>query len=56
MDPNETLRRLRELTKDTLNGEYAIGDEPAAEIAELFHSLDEWMVRGGYPPTAWIAG
>ena len=56
MDPDETLAQLRALAKDTLSGEYATGDEPAFELAELLTSLDEWLSRGGFLPNAWEAG
>lgn len=54
MDPNETLRRIRELIMDLPN--YAPGDEPAAELAVLFIDLDEWLSKGGFLPSAWLSG
>ncbi len=47
MDPNTTLARLRELAA-------AADDvEEAAELAEAFHALDEWLSRGGFLPADW---
>jgi hypothetical protein len=43
MDPNETLRKLREWVKDPTK-------QPGAE---LFEALDEWLTRGGFPPDDW---
>ncbi len=53
MDPDETLTRLRTLAADTLAGKYAIGDEPAHELAEHVQALDEWLTARGFLPTAW---
>lgn len=45
LDPNETLRRMREA--------YATEDyETAAELADR---LDQWISAGGYLPVAWNA-
>lgn len=57
MDPNETLRLLREaitglFAVDTDNASY----DPAVEIAERFQALDEWLSKGGFLPTDWVAG
>ena len=47
MDPDETLRRLRELVKETT-------EEPdndlANEFADAFQALDEWLSKGGFSP------
>lgn len=66
MDPDVTLRRLRELAGEI----EAIADKPteagaahaaaqsslaslSAELAELFDALDDWILRGGFLPAAW---
>jgi hypothetical protein len=53
MDPNELLRRLRELAGD-VDG-YAVGDLDgvAREMADLFQDLDAWILRGGFLPKDW---
>jgi hypothetical protein len=46
VDPNETLRKLREL--------HASGGPPDFEEAiNLFIELDTWLLRGGVPPKDW---
>lgn len=54
MDPNETLRKLREIVDDTLTS-VARGKRFSKidEMADLFHALDEWLAKGGFPPDAW---
>lgn len=53
MDPNELLRRLREIV-----AEYYAGDKSAhataQEMVYEFESLDEWLTNGGFLPTDWI--
>lgn len=55
MDPEETLRRLREMTAAHFAGAYR--DEEAAanlnEMAEHFDALDGWLSKGGFLPLAW---
>lgn len=58
MDPNETLKILRELSA------YALAPEPwddsidagetAIQLAEHFQALDEWIQRGGFLPAGWV--
>lgn len=46
MDPNATLKELRELLKR--------GMRPDLERArELFEALDEWILKGGFLPDDW---
>lgn len=47
MDPNETLRRLRQLIGGTENV------VPWAEAVDLFTDLDEWLSKGGFLPQDW---
>ncbi len=56
MEPNVTLAEIRELVADIMGGKYAIGDEPAHELAEKINDLDEWMSRAGFPPLDWYIG
>lgn len=62
MDPTQTLKELRALTKEFLDGGYTLNngtlipleqwqfDEVSHLIAEKFQALDEWMQRGGFNP------
>jgi hypothetical protein len=43
MDPDETWRQLKEAINE--------GDFDRAD--ELFDALDDWLVKGGFVPTAW---
>lgn len=54
MDPNETLRRIRALTK-RVNSEQDLDDGPGTliELAELVEALDQWMSAGGFGPHEW---
>lgn len=48
MDPNEILRRLRELCALDNCDLFAMD-----EIADLFEALDGWITKGGFLPTEW---
>lgn len=57
MDPNETLRLLREYVTEQAAAEQ---DWPSDEanarldtVTELVDAIDGWLARGGYLPTAW---
>jgi len=55
MDPNPTLNKLRELTKENSPAPMCgmgCGDV-IDEFAENFDALDGWLKRGGFLPTAW---
>jgi hypothetical protein len=53
MDPNETLRRMRELHTQW-NEEAAIDSvDLAAAMFDYFDALDTWLSRGGFLPDAW---
>lgn len=51
MDPNETLREIRELI--ALHIESARGDY--ARLLELCEALDGWLSHGGFLPREWAA-
>lgn len=59
MDPNETLRRLRELlsTRQNLDDDDQDNDQELIrvgdDIAELVEALDTWLTKGGFLPAAW---
>lgn len=52
MDPNETLRQLRELLSVNRYGEKIYPDD-ADRARDLFEALDQWLARGGFLPDAW---
>lgn len=47
MDVNATLESLREWAA---GADCGIG---ASDAMELFQALDQWILRGGYLPSAW---
>lgn len=49
MDPNETLRIIRELIQEQKDNEYIW------ELAEHVNALDGWLSRGGWLPEAWAS-
>jgi hypothetical protein len=58
MDPNTTLMMLRQSVQECLSAreDNHMGDEvtvAALEALDLFDSLDTWLSKGGFPPTAW---
>lgn len=57
MDPSallSELRRLETIAQDERLSPTARNGH-ARRLAERFHELDEWLSRGGFPPTAWTA-
>jgi len=56
MDPNRTLEDLRSLIhelEDCLRQSQEIRPPIASQIVERFNDLDDWLVRGGFPPSDW---
>lgn len=52
MDPNVTLRELRESANDILDhGE--IDEALAFAFALKFQALDDWLRKGGFLPKDW---
>lgn len=52
MDPNETLKRLREFVNATQD--FAeICTDVEIEIGEYIKSLDDWISNGGFLPDDW---
>jgi hypothetical protein len=52
VDPNETLKTIRELVNRT----NAYGDEVPPFVLDLVHAiedLDGWLRKGGFHPTDW---
>lgn len=57
MDPNENLKQQLELAGAILHLYHQDSGydatEDAARLAELVQALNDWIVRGGFPPAAW---
>lgn len=60
MDPNETLRRIRELRKELVQDDLEMGDdipsafaERAMQLVELTGALDGYISAGGFLPLEW---
>ena len=62
MDPNEALRRIRDLAGQIVSppddeGDDALSNDEehdlAVELAETALGLDEWLTKGGFKPDAW---
>lgn len=53
MDPDATLDELLALTGDP---DAQIASPVTARIAELVHSLDGWLMTGGFLPRRWAPG
>jgi len=53
MDPNFTLDQIRELVADFTNETADMMD--GHQLAEYINGLDEWLSKGGFPPTDWAA-
>lgn len=51
MDPNEALRKLRELVMHVQGG--VAPEELVEQFETQFEALDNWLTRGGFPPEAW---
>lgn len=51
MDPNECLDRINKLIGELMNGPEPSND--TFELIDLFSSLDGWLRKGGFLPTAW---
>jgi hypothetical protein len=58
MDPDETLRRIREQIQNVPSADEqpeAVLDYAYDALVEHFQALDEWLSKGGYVPRAWSA-
>ena len=65
MDPNETLRKIREAARDVRLAldSYANDTDPLTRafalaassdsLADATEALDEWLSKGGFLPSAW---
>lgn len=60
MDPNETLKCAKAALREMREADKAGDDEDrymlaAADVAEYFEALDEWLSKGGFLPADWDA-
>lgn len=55
MDPDETLKNLRECATALYSPETPDDDrvDIALTMVDNFQALDEWLLAGGFVPTAW---
>lgn len=55
MDPNETLKRLRNIlnTWDEWGILEADAEDALNNVTELFYALDDWLSQGGFRPDDW---
>ena len=49
MDPDLTLAEIQTLTAAHQRGEWIDVDR----LVELIDALDNWLIRGGFPPEQW---
>ncbi len=67
MDPNETLKELRQLARHVIDNTDGVDDyagrdrlhdltEEAENMAILFQALDEWLGQKGFLPIDWKRG
>jgi len=58
MDPNETLKRLRELlggeSSCSAKADGGLRCDDWSDVQELFQALDQWLSKGGFLPKAWL--
>ncbi len=52
MDPNETLREIRELLA-SVNEIHTLDEHETDRLAELFEALDQWLTAAGFLPESW---
>lgn len=57
MDPDACLAEIREIADRFTTGDPSKAPEEALDhavrLAELVQALDEWITRGGFPPSSW---
>jgi len=54
MDPNETLRDIRELVTAWHEADlHSVEREVAEDLVTRVESLDAWLTSGGFLPSAW---
>ncbi|WP_274916844.1 hypothetical protein [Streptomyces sp. WZ-12] len=56
MDPNEALKNIRKALQDyEADTDYDEDGriEAVSRLQEAFECLDEWLKKGGFPPSDW---
>lgn len=56
MDPDSNLEEQLRLSSELIDADNTDPDvalPKAARLAELVFALNEWLVRGGFPPKSW---
>jgi len=53
MDPNDTLRKIREAMNIFYGGSDKDCLDAGVDITNLFDSLDKWLSKGGFLPDEW---
>jgi hypothetical protein len=56
MDPNATLREIRELLADPVPADSGLWGSRLERLAELVEALDGWLSKGGFLPDGWTVG
>lgn len=54
MDPEEALKRLRQLVKIHMGGD-GLDAHEIDRMVTTFQGLDEWITKGGFLPADWQA-
>ena len=53
MDPTKNLEEQVEIANHMLDADDYVDSGDAVRLAELVVSLDNWIVKGGFPPKRW---
>jgi hypothetical protein len=52
VDPDACLREILTITTSSVNG-WPLNATEGDRLAELVHSLDDWLSNGGFLPKRW---
>lgn len=53
MDPDATLRTIRNITQEIESGEYDDAGAILDQFNDYVSALDDWLSIGGFLPRAW---
>jgi hypothetical protein len=53
MDPNKTLKKIRELCCKIIQNKHIDEDSDSFILAEMIEDLDGWIESGGFLPDEW---
>ncbi len=56
MDPDEALRRARDMVRRYSETGNTADIPDVATLADAFEALDSWLSAGGFLPAAWQRG